>query len=325
MSKTDVRLRMTSRDRFMDWWQIECFLRLCEEGSITHAAKALGIVQPALSAQIAKLEKDLKVQLFERHRRGVTLTAAGADLRKMLLPLAAEIASVRQRMHDLAGEQSGALRIGVMPSIAANIMPRVVHTFAQMGSRGGIRVTEAYSTTLTELLESGALDFAVVTRTTRIHHLSTFDLATEELVLVQAASDDPIASITDLPPSSLILPTSAQGLRLVIDAGLRSLKIESAPMLEIDSLSMTLAMVEAGGWSTILPVTAIADSLSRGTVRIHRIHKRFCRELVVMHHPRRPLSLRAQSLCNVLETQVDSVNRLARDSLEASSRDERNR
>ena len=309
----------------MDWWQIECFLRLCEEGSITHAAKALGIVQPALSAQIAKLEKDLKVQLFERHRRGVTLTAAGADLRKMLLPLAAEIASVRQRMHDLAGEQSGTLRIGVMPSIAANIMPRVVHTFAQMGSRGGIRVTEAYSTTLTELLESGALDFAVVTRTTRIHHLATFDLATEELVLVQAASDDPIASITDLPPSSLILPTSAQGLRLVIDAGLRSLKIESAPMLEIDSLSMTLAMVEAGGWSTILPVTAIADSLSRGTVRIHRIHKRFCRELVVMHHPRRPLSLRAQSLCNVLETQVDSVNRLARDSLEASSRAERNR
>lgn len=302
----------------MDIRQIECFLRLCEEGSITRAAQTLGIVQPALSAQIARLEKDLRVQLFERNRRGVTLTAAGADLQKMLLPLSAEIVSVRQRMHDLAGEQSGVMRIGVMPSIAANVMPRVVHAFSQRTPGTSMHITEAYSTTLTEALEAGGLDFAIVTRTNRIRALTSLPLAMEELVLVRAASDSSAPSLTDVAPEKLILPTSAQGLRLVIDAGLRGLDIAIEPLLEIDSLSMTLGMVEAGGWATILAATAIADRLARGTIQIQRIHERFQRELVVMHHPRRPLSLRAQALCAVLQEEVERVNRVARLALDGA-------
>ncbi len=61
----------------MDLKQIQYFIALFEDGSVTRAAKRLNIVQPALSMQIAKLEDELKQTLFERGAHGMTPTAAG--------------------------------------------------------------------------------------------------------------------------------------------------------------------------------------------------------------------------------------------------------
>ena len=61
----------------MDLRQIQYFIALFEDGSVTRAAKRLNIVQPALSMQIAKLEDELHQQLFERNAHGMAPTAAG--------------------------------------------------------------------------------------------------------------------------------------------------------------------------------------------------------------------------------------------------------
>ena len=65
----------------MDTHRLKYFLRIAEEGSITRAAKVLGIAQPALSRQIRLLEEDLGITLFARTRRGVHLTEEGERLR----------------------------------------------------------------------------------------------------------------------------------------------------------------------------------------------------------------------------------------------------
>jgi len=63
-----------------DWNQIRAFLATVEEGSLSAAARALGLTQPTLSRQVACLEADLGVILFERNRRNMTLTQPGLEL-----------------------------------------------------------------------------------------------------------------------------------------------------------------------------------------------------------------------------------------------------
>src|SRR5262245_35319849 len=63
-----------------DWNRARAFLATAEEGSLSAAARALGVAQPTLGRQVAALERELGVALFERVGRGLKLTAGGLDL-----------------------------------------------------------------------------------------------------------------------------------------------------------------------------------------------------------------------------------------------------
>src|SRR5882757_10013339 len=74
---SDALERASNREAPMDLKQMRYFLCLAQEGNMTRAARRLNIVQPALSMQIAKLEKSLEKQLFHRAAHGMSLTQAG--------------------------------------------------------------------------------------------------------------------------------------------------------------------------------------------------------------------------------------------------------
>jgi LysR family nitrogen assimilation transcriptional regulator len=71
----------------MELRQVQYFICLYEEGSVTRAARRLNIVQPALSMQIAKLEEAFGQQLFERTRQGMLPTAAAPQMYRLFLPV----------------------------------------------------------------------------------------------------------------------------------------------------------------------------------------------------------------------------------------------
>ncbi len=106
--------------------QLEYVVALAEHLSFREAAQACHISQPALSAQIANLEDILNIQLFERNRRRVLATPAGEHF-------AAGARRVLMSMDTLVGEASGnnlpfsgALRLGVIPTMAPYILPQVL-------------------------------------------------------------------------------------------------------------------------------------------------------------------------------------------------------
>src|SRR5262245_21436621 len=108
---------MLSRGRQLDY-----FVAVAQEGQITRAAHKLHLAQPALSQAIAQLERDVGVELLERHGRGVTLTPAGeAFLEKARAALAAESDAVRTAQ-ALARAARGAIAVGFIgpPPAASN-------------------------------------------------------------------------------------------------------------------------------------------------------------------------------------------------------------
>ena len=96
----------------MDIAQLRSFLTVVETGSISTAAHALGVKQPALSKSIRRLEKQLGVELFERQPRGVTPTNYGETLLHFALAMDSNYRSALRRIEALSNARSGELVIG---------------------------------------------------------------------------------------------------------------------------------------------------------------------------------------------------------------------
>ena len=106
----------------MDLKQLNYFLCLAREGNMTRAARQLNIVQPALSMQIAKLEKSFGKQLFDRAAHGVSLTPAGETLVRLAGTTTKEVERAREEMARLDGKISGRVSIGMIASAAQSTL-----------------------------------------------------------------------------------------------------------------------------------------------------------------------------------------------------------
>jgi DNA-binding transcriptional LysR family regulator len=107
------------------------FVAVTEELHFTRAAQRLFVSQPALSRQIAKLERDLRVTLLVRDRRQVGLTAAGQSLLDSARPLLVSWDETRRAVADAAATASSNLRIGIQTSIGRRILATVTEALAQ--------------------------------------------------------------------------------------------------------------------------------------------------------------------------------------------------
>lgn len=142
----------------MDSRQLRHFVALAETLNYHRAAERLHISQPPLSASIRKLEEDLGVQLFERTRRGTSLTPAGQaaldDARRALFHTEQ---FGRMAMATARGE-AGTLRIGFIGSATYSLMPRLMPLFRARYPEVELVLTESTTSRLIEQVEQGEVD-----------------------------------------------------------------------------------------------------------------------------------------------------------------------
>jgi DNA-binding transcriptional LysR family regulator len=287
----------------MDYRQIQYFVVLYEEGSVTRAANRLNIVQPALSMQVARLEEELGRQLFVRSNRGMVATAHAAQMYARFLPILAEFERARAELLETGGELAGHARIGLPASIAQDVLPAALAEFLERFPRVTVSVTEAYSEALVQGVNSGQLDTAIVNKPRRLA-LKVEPVLEEEFVLAtgprHARLPDKIA-LREVARLKLVLPTRQHGLRVALEgfADAAGLQLECA--LEIDSLPAIAQVVEQGELATLLPRTALRSRLAEGRLRAHRVVRpTLARQLVAVSHPRHPVPPPAASLLEVL-------------------------
>ena len=110
----------------MDWDKLKIFYAVAEAGSFTNATINLNLSQSAISRQIQSLEQDLKVQLFERHARGLTLTENGEYLFKTAHEVISKLKEVETSLGDQKSKPSGKLAITTVRSFGTHwLTPRI--------------------------------------------------------------------------------------------------------------------------------------------------------------------------------------------------------
>ncbi len=146
----------------MELHQLRYMLAVARTGNFSRAAEQCCVSQPSLSQQIAKLESELGERLFNRLKRRVVLTTAGQALLPRATRILAEVEAVRHDVAD-AGEQiRGKVSVGVLPTIAPYLLPRVLALTARECPAMEVRLHEA---TTAQLLASAAtceIDLAVI-------------------------------------------------------------------------------------------------------------------------------------------------------------------
>lgn len=138
------------------------FTAVAEELSFTRASERLYVSQPGLSKQIRMLENRLRVRLFDRDRRTVELTAAGAAL----LPVARELLSTwdeaQRTVSDAAAEEESVLTIGLSTSVGRGLLPRARELFAERRPGWTFRLKQVNWQDATAGLADGEVDAALV-------------------------------------------------------------------------------------------------------------------------------------------------------------------
>lgn len=292
--------------------QIEYFVALYDERSITKAARRLNVVQPALSMQISRLERTFKTKLFERTSRGVVPTDTGRTFYGYCQKILGDVYEAERYLGDSSGKITGKLTIGLMPSVANSVLPAVLAEYKASYPDVNLVIVEGYSGSLIDQLHSGKLDFAVVNNIGALGRTAITPLFRDYLVLVtryvpgkRVPADVPCHRLQDY---KLVLPTPRQGMRLLVDSILASHGMALQPEIELDSMGPTLELVRESDWATILPVVAVKHAVDKKLLRSQRIvEPDIPREVMVVSPSTRAPSIAAEMFLKILKTKVNEL------------------
>ena len=146
----------------MDSHQLQTFAAAAELQSFTRAALTLGVSQPAVSHQVASLEKELKVSLFKRAGRTITLTTAGRHLYDYARKILDLLNEARQEVGHSSTTVRGALQIATCTIPPESFLPDVVARFCQLYPEVFIFMNVSDSAQATRAVETGVADVGIV-------------------------------------------------------------------------------------------------------------------------------------------------------------------
>ncbi len=252
--------------------QLQYALAISETGSFRAAAERCRVAQPSLSAQIAELERSLGVMLFERDKRRVLTTPAGAEIltrarRTLLAALEIEDAA-RRHIDPLAGT----LRIGVIPTVGPYLLPHAVPSLRRAFPSLALAWSEEKTGDLVPRLRAGDLDAAVLAAGDELGELDVVPLGRDPFVLVMPKGH-PLArgraplGIEALDGEQVLLLDEGHCLRdQALDVCATS-RVEELGY-RATSLPTLVQMVAAGTAVTLLPSVALSTERKRADLRV---------------------------------------------------------
>jgi len=251
--------------------QLRYFDALARQGHFGRAAEACAISQPALSMQIKELEEALGGALLERGARQVALTSFGEELAQRVRDILCSVDELGDFARASRDRLVGRLRIGMIPTIAPYLLPKMIANLTRMHPDLDIHVRETLTPTLIKELTEGRLDTAIVALPVSEPSLTEVPLFGENFLLVRPAADEgtPVPSNEMLREMRLLLLEEGHCFR---DQALSFCNMPSRPreLLDASSLSTLVQMVGAGMGVTLIPEMAIAVEVRSASISVAR-------------------------------------------------------
>ena len=229
---------------------LEVLLAVAAAGSMQRAAQHIRLTQPAISKLIGELEATFGTALFERSKRGVTLTESGQALVERAQLLLNDIERTQEEIAAIDSGTIGHLRIGALPVVESVILPQCLLALRKQAPALRIQIEEGTRASLLASLRRGELDCVIG----RLDAGSDeADLNCEKLlrlpVLVVTTSRHPLArrkrvTLSDLTTYPWVLPRTGAPIRTVIDSLFVSAGLAApAPLIESTSIRLNYELV----------------------------------------------------------------------------------
>lgn len=253
----------------MDTRKLSYFVQIVDSGSITKAAAALHVAQPALSQQVSALENDLKQRLLIRSKQGVEPTAAGHTLYRHAQSILRLVEQARQDVASSGAAPSGRVSIAIAPySMASSLTPQIISEVGRRYPDIVVHLTEIFGGVLSEAIKNGRLDMALIYEPGKFRGVQFTTMIVEDLHLVVhpdvdlAPGKDGKNTITLAEASTvgLFLPEKNHTLRQLIEKGLADQDLPLRLVGEVESVPSLTRLIRANLGGTVLPKSA-ADAL----------------------------------------------------------------
>ena len=296
--------------------QMRYFQLLHRSGGIAAAARAANVTQPAVTAQLRKLEQTLDTPLYRIAGGSLAINAAGERLRTVVDAIETGLKKIATGRDAAVAGHSQLVRIGMIPvadsgSAVAQAMASAIMELRRAWPGYTFRIVEARTKALHDLVSNGSVAFAVVetanAQATRIS-LGLYEplaLVANKALGLEDGGFVPFARLKDLP---LVLGGASFGIRSLLDQAARATGIRLRPCIEVESFPLSLAMVQLDELCTVLPPQAVRDSAVREHVTVSRLVDPVVRQpLNVIFSGQRALSEVERDFITLLKRQLSVV------------------
>lgn len=255
---------------FFTLHQLQIFLQISKSASITKAAEALHLTQPAVSIQLKNLQEQFEVPLTEVIGRKLYITDFGKDVAIAAQKIVDEARSLEDMTLAYKGILTGKLKISVV-STGKYVMPYFLSGFTQQNKGVELIMDVTNRTYVISSLEANEIDLALVSVLPKNLTVEREELMENQLFLVGSPSlfdftlEFPISRLEEYP---LIFRENGSATRMAMESYLSQNKLEVRKKLELTSNEAVKQALIAGLGLSIMPIIGIRHELDRGTLRI---------------------------------------------------------
>jgi DNA-binding transcriptional LysR family regulator len=290
----------------MDMRHARTFVTIADLGTVSKAAVQLRIAQPALSRQLAELERELGIKLFERVGRRLLLTSVGEQLLSNCRTLLNYGDTIREHADLIRKGNRGVLRVAASPQHIESVFSGLLPLYRRKFPEVEVSLREGSGREILGMLERGEIHFAQ----NLLHEMSPDP---DRFLVRPLGSVDLLAAcrrnlklgerktieVTQLSEMPLLLLDSGFGFRRAFDAACRLARFEPRIRFESRSPHTLLALAEAGQGVAIIPS---AQRTERYDLRIYGLsyrRKQLRQALTILSDKRRQLPPFAEAFCSM--------------------------
>ncbi|MFC7404586.1 LysR family transcriptional regulator [Georgenia alba] len=274
----------------MDVRQLQYFLAVVDEGSVSAAAERLYVAQPSVSQSIRRLERELRADLFHRTGRRLSLTVAGESLIVPARQVLRWLGLARAHVDAVQGLRAGRLVIATMPSQAVDPLPAMINRFIDRHPMVQVSIRAAGTPPeVVNLVRSGGVEVGIAAATDAIDAdgLAVHPVAEQRFIVVssheaQLPTRGPL-TYEQLEGQRLIVGQPGTGMRQVADEVLARTR-SAVAVVESEHREAILPMVLSGLGTAVISEAWRSVARESGLI-VHDLECDVRLEVAVLHHP----------------------------------------
>lgn len=237
--------------------------------SVSRAADALYVTQPALTARLHRLEADLGAKLFVRTPRGMRLTEAGDAFLPHAVKALESIADGRRIVNAFERGGAGRLMLGAAPAVSTYVLPGILKRFSVGHPRVSVSVRTGHSEEVLDLVLREQVDVGLV-RALRHPDIASTPLYEDRLILVTAPGHHFVQRgrirLEEIARERLVLFDRTSSYTELTNALFRGAGVQPEAVMELDNIDAAKKMLQEGLGVALLPKSAASAELADGTL-----------------------------------------------------------